>query len=98
MSITNFFPKPEPKFKDFHTKHLCIRAHNSYVTLIIYKVQRSSYGYNRKTLILATEGVSHNEMTFDFILSNVSKCYDVKSYDMTLEINELLNKFNSSLK
>lgn len=98
MPITDFFPTPEPIFKEFHTKHLNVSFKDSYAKLFIYKVQRSPYGYNSKTLILATEGVSHNEMTFDFILSNVSKCYDVKSYDMTLEINELINKFNSSLK
>ncbi len=98
MPITDFFPTPEPlEFNYIHSNNLDIVYTDSFAKLRIYSVHKSRYGGHSKKLIEATEGVSHNEMTFDFIMQQTKK-YNFFLPSLIIEVNDLVNEFKACVK
>ena len=94
MPITDFFPTPESEFKFVHSNNLDICFTDSFAKLRIYDVHSNLYGYTSKKLLEATEGVSYNEMTFDFIMQHTQK-YNFCLPSLKIEVNNLLDSFKS---
>lgn len=84
-------------FNYIHSDNFDIVFTDSFAKLRIYSVHKSRYGGCSKKLIEATQGVSHNEMTFDFIMQQTKK-YNFFLPSLIIEVNDLVNEFKASVK
>lgn len=84
-------------FNYIHSDNFDIVYTDSFAKLRIYSVHKSSYGGTSKKLIEATQGVNHNEMTYDFIMQQTKK-YNFFLPSLIIEVKDLVNEFKACTK
>ena len=78
------------KNKYIQTKYLdAIILDDDYIKLVINKVQKSPYGWNKRDLLSSPFGVKTKAFTYDYVSNKVDEVYSTFPND---EIHELITK------